>query len=121
MNKSNFVLIVILISFLVSGIVEGIFSFSISDQQAITVAHSIFIAVCVFIWCGRHAKENELRKIGGYKVFCAVFPIIGVPVYFFRFFGFKSGTVKTGKALFYLLLIVIVIALPIIFIPKLIG
>lgn len=97
MNSSKRVLVVLFLSFAVSGVLETLAVSAEKDPQSIAFVHTFVIAILVFTWCGIHAKENSLGYPGGYRLLAALIPIIGLPVYFYRFFGFKHGTIKLLK------------------------
>lgn len=45
------------------------------------------------------AHENNVISPGVFPVLSAIFPPLGVPIYFFRFFGFRNGGMRVIKSL----------------------
>jgi hypothetical protein len=107
MKQLNIYLILIAISFLTSGILEAVYA-----NLDLSFPHVILIAILVFVWCKEHALENNLNSSSGYRLFSAVIPIVGLPVYFFKFFGFKQGGIKTVKTILFSILVVCLYILP---------
>lgn len=65
-------------------------------------------AVILFGWCKAHARKLGVVEPTGSALLCGIVPPVGVPLYFYRTFGFKQGTVKTLKALGFLVLLIFV-------------
>ena len=99
MKVSNKYLLWILVSFIISGLLEGYYPEGSDIVSAIVSVHPVVICILIFIWCGVHAEEHGFSNIGGYKLFSAIAPPLGIPTYFIKHFGFKKGLVKTFKAI----------------------
>jgi len=65
-----------------------------SLQMVLYLIHVLLIAVLLFSWCGKHAEENDIVPPNGAQVLCGLIGLIGVPLYLFRAFGFKNGSIK---------------------------
>ncbi len=63
--------------------------------QSLTAFFAIYV---IFLWSKCHANENDKVVSNGTHLLSAVFPMIGLPVYFIRYFGFKIGSVKSIQA-----------------------
>jgi len=94
MKKSNKYLVVLFLSFIVFGFIEGLYPAGGDNARAMGVIHTFIIAVLIFAWCDNHALENNVESTGGYRLLAAVFPPLGIPIYFFKCFGFKRGGFK---------------------------
>jgi hypothetical protein len=91
MADSHIIVLFIFLSSGIAGLVEGAFP----EAQAVSFfIHAVIIAILLFVWCGKHAKENGVRPPDGAKLLCGLLGLIGVPLYLFRTFGFKLGGYK---------------------------
>jgi len=108
MKESNKYIAWLLLSFIIAGVVDGL------GINSTTFAQPIIVAILVFAWCGIHAIENEITMAKGYRIFSAVIPVVGVPIYFFRYFGFIKGLMKTLKAFGVLVAAVLIYTLSVI-------
>lgn len=90
-SSSHKVLFYLLVSFIISGVFQGIFPHS---QDNYFLLHTLLIAFLLFLWCGRHAEENDIVPHSGTRALCALIGVIGVAFYLFNSFGLKSGGVK---------------------------
>jgi hypothetical protein len=94
----------------IAGFVETFFRNNKHDG-ALVVAHMLIFSFLLFAWCGAHADANNIKALRGSKLFCGLVGLIGVPLYFFRSFGFKQGCIGTLKAMLVFILITIVFVL----------
>ena len=109
MKDSRKYLLWALATFIVAGIVESPKDGSYTNVE---FAHTVLFTILIYAWCKSHALEHGIESIGGMKVFAAVLPPIGVPVYFFKYFGFKAGVILTLQAFGYLVLLFLAYAAP---------
>ena len=103
LNKPNKILALLLVTFLVAGAIEN---FSLSDNRTLyelAVAHAFIVAILLFAWCKSHIQFNEINAPSSSALLVGLMAPIGVPLYFFRGFGFKDGSIKTVKAIVFLL------------------
>jgi hypothetical protein len=91
MRASHNTLIVLCISFLFVGAADQYYLLKFGSPNITFLPHSFVIAICLFVWCKQHGKENNKNNLGFYPLACAVFGLIGVPVYAFKFYGFTKG------------------------------
>ena len=112
MSASNKYLLWLWLSFVLAGLLEHYYPQGTEDARGIAVAHSFLIMFLIFAWCGHHAVENDIGSVGVFKIFAAILPPVGVPVYFFKYFGLKRGGVLTMKALGVLLVLAVSSAVP---------
>ncbi len=105
-RESTKYLLWLLVSFVVVGAVEAHLPVEESTLSPLALPHFIVSAVLLFSWCKSHALENRIVSSGGYRLVVAFLPAVGLPAYFFRFFGFRNGGLKILKSLgFFVLLI----------------
>ena len=97
MKSSYKTIFAIFVSFIISAIADEYFLITRGAEELTFAAHSIFIAICLFIWCKQHGRENGHTELKMYPILCALIGFIGIPVYAFRFYGFKGGTVLLLK------------------------
>ena len=84
------------LTFPIAGILEGIYP---RLQEVMFVPQSLIIGIALYIWCGVHAVENGYAPNTRFKILCFLFALVGVPLYLFKTFGFKSGGKKVLIAL----------------------
>ena len=65
-----------------------------------------------FIWCTEHAIENNKSTGVFYRILAALFPLIGISIYLFKFFGFKTGGTKTLQVILFFILCISLYLLP---------
>ena len=97
MPRSRLLIIFFVVSFAVSGIIEGLV-----DEQtanAVYLIHAFVIAVLCFAWCKADVAELNITEPTGSAIFCALLPVVGVPVHFFRTRRVRSALVATLKAI----------------------
>ena len=63
---------------------------------------------CVQGLSKQHGRENGHTQLRMYPLFCALIVFIGVPVYAYKFYGLKNGTILLSKAIVALIVTVIV-------------
>ena len=113
MNKeSNLYLIGMIASFLFAGIIEGYFDFEGADASTASITHTVLFMFLIWGWCKMHAMENNIGDVGGYFIFAALFPPIGMPIYFVKFFGLKKGIIKILKAIGFSFILIVCYFIP---------
>ncbi|HEX9811066.1 MAG TPA: hypothetical protein VGA88_03125 [Burkholderiales bacterium] len=100
------------ISFLVAGAVGGYLPRNSNVFEPLYLSHIAIISLLTFAWSRSHAIESGVASNRRYSAFAALFPPLGVPVYFFRFFGLKQGVLKVLKAAVFFVILGIVYLLP---------
>ncbi len=98
-QQSTKLLVWLALSFLLTGIIEGYLPDNGNDLGPLYFPHTILIGILTFAWAKNHATENDVISPGRYPILCALFPPLGVPIYFFKFFGFLGGGMKILKSL----------------------
>jgi hypothetical protein len=107
MRSSHKTVLLLCISFLFASGADQYYLLEFGQPDITLLPHSLAVAICLFFWCKQHGKEHNKTNLKFYPLGCAFFGFIGVPVYAFRFFGFKSGVILLSKALLVLLLTVL--------------
>lgn len=107
-KKSHIILIFVAVYFLIFGVVEALFKL----DDGIKFLHMILNAFFAFTWCKIHAVENNKKPGLQYYIFASFFPVIGISIYLFKFFGFKKGGVKTLQAILFFILCIALYLLP---------
>ena len=110
MAKKNIYLMLILVVIFISTIIDvkietGVYK---HYQSGFFIVPAILIMFLVFAWCIEHAKHFEIELPRGAAFLSALVPYVGVPIYFFRGFGFKNGLFKTIKSIGFLILNLVV-------------
>lgn len=71
---------------------------------ALTFPLWVSTAILLFKWCKAHAHASGITEPSGSAALCGLLAPVGVPLYFFRGFGFKKGMAGSAKAIgFYIL------------------
>ena len=60
----------------------------------------------IFGWCIVHARTSGIKPPVFIALLCGFIPPIGVPVYFYQSFGFKTGSFKLLKTLGYFFILI---------------
>lgn len=107
MKKSHIILIIVAIYYLIFGIAEDIYK-----PIDIKFFHMILNTLFAFIWCKEHAIENNKSTGVFYRVLAALFPLIGISIYLFKFFGFKTGGTKMLQVILFFILCISLYLLP---------
>ncbi len=107
MKKSRTILIFVAVYFLTFGIVGAL-----HKPDYIYFIHMIFNSFFAFFWCKTHAIENNKKVDFRYLLLAFLFPVIGLSIYLFKFFGLKVGALKTLKVILYYLFCLLLYLFP---------
>ena len=107
MKKSHIILIIVAIYYLIFGIAEDMYK-----PIDIKLFHMILNTLFAFIWCTEHAIENNKSTGVFYRILAALFPLIGISIYLFKSFGFKTGGTKTLQVILFFILCISLYLLP---------
>ena len=91
MKKSHKILTITALSIAASATLESLVP--PGDTRGIEIVHTFFLAIMAFIWCKSHIQERGIEEPRGSSALCALFVIIGAPLYFYRGYGFKQGSI----------------------------
>lgn len=108
MKKTHTILIFVAVYFLIFGIVEALYK-----PDYINFLHMIFNSFFALIWCKIHATENNKKIDLRYLVLALFFPVIGLSIYLFKFFGYKIGALKTLQVILFYMFCLALYLLPI--------
>lgn len=100
MKTSYKTILIILLSYVASASIDFYFIVRNGQDDATFIIHTFFIAVCVYIWCKQHARENGIENPRYYPLMVFLFAPIGVSAYAFKFYGPKKGFFLILKAFF---------------------
>lgn len=97
--KPAHILFALAVSFVLSGIVEAF----VPERQLTGVAlwHGLIIGVICYLWCKADAAARGAVPPGRSALLAGIFPLIGVPVYFFRTRSRRAALADTGKSLLF--------------------
>lgn len=114
-KESNLYLVGMIASFLFAGIIEGYFDFDGINASNASITHTVLLMFLIWGWCKMHAMENNIGDEGGYFLFAALIPLLGVPVYLVKFFGLKQGIIKILKAMVFSCILIVCYFIPVIY------
>jgi hypothetical protein len=105
MNKSNKILLILFAIFTIISVLSLLSSYW---EPAFNLVYIVSTAILCLEWCSAHAEEHGIQPPAGSKILTVLFPPVGVVYYFFSGYGFKSGSLKILKAIFYFTALVLV-------------
>jgi len=103
-NESYRTLLILYSSFPLAGLLESYYSNNETILLSIIVTHGLAIVMLIYRWCGEYSQEKNINEIGGVKLLAGFIPLIGVPIYLLRHFGFKKGSMLSVFALIYIII-----------------
>ena len=106
LNESQKYLVWLAVTSAVAGLIDGFFPES-ETARRVARLHSFLICVLVWAWCGMHALEHGHGTGGGYRLFAALLPPVGIPAYLVKYFGWRGGVRRSVKALGFFVLMVL--------------
>ncbi|KIQ31404.1 rard protein [Variovorax paradoxus] len=85
MNRPRWILLVLGLSFLLVGVVDAFLPpVRGKDYTVLDVAHAILISALCYTWCRAEGLARGVIPPGRSALLAGVFPLLGIPVYFFR-------------------------------------
>ncbi|MCL2913075.1 hypothetical protein L2725_04645 [Shewanella corallii] len=99
MKSSYKTVLVMALSIVLSSLVDDYFLATTGQSDVSFPINSLFIAFCLFIWCKQHGRENGIAELKIYPLLCAIISFVGIPIYAYKFYGFKQGSILLAKAL----------------------
>ena len=99
MNRAKLYLWIILVSFVMSGSVEGAFGVAGQTMNEFALAHMFVLMVLGFSWCNAHADSRGIKAPRAAAFWVALLPIVGVPLYFFRSMQWRHAAWSSVQAL----------------------
>lgn len=110
-NSTKYLLLTILVSFLLSGIIDGIYDEE-GDLFGVSLApQSLVLAFLGYAWCKAHQRARGIKLSNFYAMLVALIAFIGVPLYFYRTMPVKQASWSTLKAIGYFITTGVIYAL----------
>ena len=103
--SSNYLLILLLIINAGISVLRGM---SLQNIDTVNFVYVLINDIVIAGWLIFHAREHEIKPPYINAIFAGLFPPIGIPVYFYRKFGFKFGSLKVLKAIAFLFVLIFV-------------
>ncbi|MET3460859.1 rard protein [Variovorax atrisoli] len=99
MNRPRRVLLALALSFVAAGVLSPVVpQMAGKPYSAIDVAHALLIGALSYTWCRAEGLERGVAPPGRSALLAGLFPILGVPIYFFRTRSFAKALVATLAA-----------------------
>ncbi|MDZ4359743.1 MAG: rard protein [Variovorax sp.] len=102
MNRPRWVLLTLALSFLVVGVADALVPpLRGKDYTAFDVVHVFLISALCYTWCRADGLVRGVLAPGRSALLAGVFPLLGIPVYFFRTRPWRRALLATlGAAVF---------------------
>ncbi|KQX87509.1 hypothetical protein [Variovorax sp. Root473] len=85
MSRPRWILLALALSFLVVGVADAFVApVRGKDYTAFDVVHVFLISALCYTWCRADGLARGVPAPGRSALLAGVFPVLGVPVYFFR-------------------------------------
>ena len=104
-NKQSLFILLLITTTAVISFVREVY---IIEPQTSNTYYWSFNLLFIFGWCLSHAHAFKLKPPYVLALLCGAVPPIGIPIYFFSKFGFKSGSIKILKSLGVLITLIVV-------------
>jgi uncharacterized membrane protein YbaN (DUF454 family) len=105
MNRPRWILLVLGLSFLVVGVADAFLpTLRGKDYTVLDVAHAFLISALCYTWCRADGLARGMIPPGRSALFAGIFPLLGIPVYFFRSRPWRRALVSTLCAVGFLAL-----------------
>jgi len=96
MNRPRWILVVLAFSFFAVGAADAFISpLRGKDYTALDVAHAFLISALCYAWCRADGVARGVVPPGRSALFAGIFPLLGIPVYFFRSRPWRQALVST--------------------------
>ncbi len=101
MKRSHLLLVLMGTSFLA----DGMFTPFVPavHHQAQALLHGLVISILCYLWCKAESRERAMLAPGRAALWAGVFPLVGMPVYFFRTREKRVAAFATLKAVGFLI------------------
>jgi hypothetical protein len=94
------------------GVAEAFLRSRGTPLEPLAISYMVAVSVLLFGWCRDHARSAQIREPVGSAVLCGLVALIGVPLYFFRAFGFRRGVIGTLRSIGFFLLMAVAYGVP---------
>lgn len=98
--KPRTLLVILAISFLIFGVLEGLVG--ARHERVLTITHGLLIAALCYAWCRADAASRGIVPSRFISLFAGLFPLVGIPVYLFNSRVGPAAWIANGKALLFL-------------------
>lgn len=96
MNRPRWILLVLGLSFLLVGVADAFLPpVRGKDYTVLDVAHAILISALCYTWCRAEGLARGVIPPGRSALLAGVFPLLGIPVYFFRTRPWRPALLST--------------------------
>ncbi|QSI31304.1 rard protein [Variovorax sp. RKNM96] len=96
MNRPRWILLVLGLSFFVVGVADAFMPpLRGKDYSVLDVAHAFLISALCYTWCRAEGLARGVIPPGRSALLAGVFPLLGIPVYFFRTRPWRRALVST--------------------------
>ena len=97
--QANLLVAVFAGSWLVVGVLERLLAFRGYEPSETVLLHAVLLSFLAFAWCKAHAREHRVQVPTYAPMVAGLAWPIGVPLYLFRAFPWRSALVGTLKAI----------------------
>ena len=105
MNRPRWILLVLGLSFLVVGVADALIPpLRGKDYTVLDVVHAFLISALCYTWCRAEGLARGVIPPGRSALLAGVFPLLGIPVYFFRSRPWRQALVATLWAVGFLVM-----------------
>jgi hypothetical protein len=103
MNRPRWILLALGLSFLVVGVADA-FMLPVrgKDYTVLDVAHAFLVSALCYTWCRAEGLARGVIPPGRSALWAGVFPLLGIPVYFFRTRPWRRALLSTLGAVGFL-------------------
>ena len=109
MAYSRRIIILIWLSFFVFGSLEALLP---AKANGLSFIHGFMLIVGAVFWCAYHAEEHQIRIPRGSILLSVLLPIVGIPYYLLRGYGFKTGGLKLLRFFGFLVIGILLYLIP---------
>lgn len=103
MNRPRWILLALGLSFLVVGVADAFVPpVRGKEYSVLDVAHAFLISALCYTWCRAEGLARGVIPPGRSALLAGVFPMLGIPVYFFRTRPWRRALLATLGAVGFL-------------------
>ena len=96
LNRPRWILLALGLSFLAVGVADAFMPpLRGKDYSVLDVAHAFLISALCYTWCRAEGLARGVIPPGRSALLAGVFPLLGIPVYFFRTRPWRRALVST--------------------------
>ena len=96
MNRPRWILVALALSFFAVGAADAFIpALRGKDYTPLDVAHAFLISALSYAWCRADGVARGVVPPGRSALFAGIFPLLGIPVYFFRSRPWRQALAST--------------------------